>query len=213
MFKSNSFTDSLTDSDDSESRPERTAATKVISIIVALAVTSALLIGFLIWRNYHAKKVISTEQARSKQAPPALPAKLQIYMDEALRKGPQAHVGGTVHNISNETLSNVVIEMELTHRKDGNREQRSLEVEPKELAPDQKGRYSMTLTGDYRSYKVLHIKTGTSGEEVGFKSAPGVPRPHEAAPETTRTVIITRPSQPKKGEEFINTPDNPARIP
>jgi hypothetical protein len=103
--------------------------------------------------------------------------------------------------------------MELTHRKDGSREQRSLQVAPSELAPDQKGRYTLTLSGDYRSLKLLSIRTGTRGEEVGFKTAPGTPRPHEAAPETTRTVIITRPSQPKKGEDFINTPDNPDRIP
>lgn len=213
MFNQNSITDSLTDADDSESKPERPRAIKVISIIAALAVTAALLIGFLIWRKYHAEKVSSAEQADSKQEAPALPAKLQVYMDEPLRKGPEAIIGGTIHNISNETLSNIVIEMELTHRKDASREQRSLEVVPSELAPDQKARYSLTLTGDYRSLKLLHIKTGPRAEIVGFKTAPGVPRPYEPAPETTRTVIITRPNQPKKGEEFINTPDNPAKIP
>jgi len=213
MFNQNSITDSLIDADDSESKPERSKAVKVISIIAALTVTAGLLIGFLIWRNYHAQKVISAEQAHSKQETPALPAKVQIYMDEVVRKGPQALVGGTVQNISNETLSNIVIEFELTHRKDGSREQRSLSVEPADLAPDQKGRYSLTLTGDYRSLKLLHVRTGTRAEEIGFKSSPGVPRPYEPAPETTRTVIITRPNPPKKEEEFINTPDNPAKIP
>ena len=213
MFNPNSITDSLTDDDVSESKSGRSKAIKVISVLTALVVTAGLLAGFLIWRKYQVEQVSALEHSHTKQAAPALPAKLQVYMDEALRKGPQAIIGGTVHNISNETLSNIVIEMELTHRKDGSREQRSLEVEPGSLAPDQKGRYSLTLTGDYRSLKLLHIRTGARGEEVGFKTAPGAPRPHEAAAETPRTVIITRPSQPKKGEEFINTPDNPDRIP
>ncbi|MDT4955890.1 MAG: hypothetical protein QOJ02_4028, partial [Acidobacteriota bacterium] len=78
---------------------------------------------------------------------------------------------------------------------------------------DQDGRYSLTLTGDYRSIKLLHLKAGTRAEEIGFKTAPGAKRPQERAPETTRTIIINRPSTPKQGEEFINTPDNPARIP
>ncbi len=87
-----------------------------------------------------------------------------------------------------------------------------MNVEPKELAPNQKGRYSITLTGDYSSIKILSIKSGANSTEIGFKKAPGIPRPVEP-PHEPKTIIVNRPSAPKQGEEFINTPDNPAKIP
>jgi hypothetical protein len=130
-----------------------------------------------------------------------------------VRKGSQAIVSGTIRNISNEKLTNLTVEVELTHRKDGSTEVRSLDLEPKDLGPTQEGRYSLTLTGDYRSIKLLRLKSGPQAEQIGFKTAPGAKRPLERAPETTRTIIIERPSAPKQGEEFINTPDNPSRIP
>ncbi len=45
-----------------------------------------------------------------------------------------------------------------------------------------------------------------------LKAAPGIPRPVEP-PHEPKTIIVNRPSAPKQGEEFINTPDNPAKIP
>jgi hypothetical protein len=178
-----------------------------------LAVTGALLIGFLIWRKRHEERVAVAAQPQAKAARPALPTKVQVYMDEAVRKGQQALVSGTVQNISGENLSNIFIEVELTRRKDASTEVRSMEVEPKELAPEQKGRYTLTLSGDYSSIKILSIKSGTAATEIGFRKAPGARRPLEP-PHEPKTIIVNRPSTPKKGEEeFINTPDNPSRIP
>jgi hypothetical protein len=206
--------DNFTEADGSEGKRSRSSLIKIISVVLALAISAALLIGFMVWRKRHEELVgISPQAQASKQARPALPAKVQVYMDEAVRKGPQAIIGGTVHNISGENLSNLSLELELTHRKDTGTEVRVLNVEPRDLAPDQKGRYSLTVTGDYSSVKLLHIKSGANSDEIGFKKAPGAPRPVERAPETTRTIIVNRPSAPKQGEEFINTPDNPSKIP
>lgn len=214
MITPSSTGNNFTDSDDFEAKQGRSTTVKVISIVAALAVTAALLIGFMLWRKRHEEQVGIEQAAKTKPArPAALPAKVQIYMDEAVRKGPQALISGTVHNISRENLSNLSLEVELSHRKDPGTEVRTLEVEPRDLAPDEKGRYSLTLTGDYRSIKLLHIKSGPASDEIGFKTAPGAPRPVEQAPQTTKTVIVNRPSAPKQGEEFINTPDNPAKIP
>jgi hypothetical protein len=193
----------------------RSPLIKIISVAAAVALTAGLLIGVLIWRKWHVEKTGVAQQSQSetaRPAPPTPPAKVQVFMDEPVRKGSQAIISGTIHNLSNENLSNITVEVELSHRKETSTEMRSLEVEPKELGPDQDGRYSVTLTGDYRSIKLLRIKSGAKSEEIGFKTAPGAKRPVERAPET-RTVIINRPSKPSKGEDFINTPDNPARIP
>lgn len=206
--------DHLIEISDSQVKSEGSSLVKIISVVVAVAITAALLIGFLIWRKWHEEKVSSSVQPSQPQAVrPTLPPKVQVLMDEAVRKGSQAIISGTVHNISNETLSAVVVEVELTHRQDGSKEVRPLEVVPNEIGADQDGRYSLTLTGDYRSVKLLSVKSGPRAEEIGFKTAPGAKRPVERAPETTRTIIVNRPTPPKKGEEFINTPDNPARIP
>ena len=212
MITPGGISDNFTESDGSEARRGRSSLVKIVSIITALAITAALLIGFLVWRKRHEERVGVEPQTQANPVRPALPAKVQVYMDEPVRKGPQAMISGTVQNISGQALSNVSIEVELTRRKDAGAEVRSLDLEPKELAPEQKGRYSLALTGDYRSIKLLHIKSGPDSNEIGFKTAPGVARPVERAPEA-KTIIVDKPSAPKQGEEFINTPDNPARIP
>jgi hypothetical protein len=214
---SNQFTES------SNGGTERGGSTivKIVSIIIALGVTGTLLGGYLIWRKWHEEKVATRQSSQAKishpaiQAKishPAIPAKVQIFEDEAVRKGSQAVISGTVHNLSNETLSNLTVDVELTHRKDGSTEVQSFEIEPKDLGPNQDGRYSVALTGDYRSISIIHVKAGTQPEEVGFKTAPGAKRPPEH-PTEVRTVIINRPPPSKQGEEFINTPDNPAKVP
>ncbi|HEY0378434.1 MAG TPA: hypothetical protein VGC87_16075 [Pyrinomonadaceae bacterium] len=210
MITSDDTTDIFTETDGSDIKRDRSPVIKLVSILLAVAVTASLLVGFLIWRKRHEESIGVQPRPQAKQAKAALPAKVQIYMDEAVRKGPEAIIGGTVHNISGENLTNLSVEIELSHRKDAGTEVRALDVEPKELAPDQKGRYTLALTGDYRSFKLLRIKS--SADEIGFKAAQGAQRPAERAPEH-RTIIVERPAPPKNGEEFINTPDNPARVP
>ena len=214
MITPGTISNGFTESDDLEEKRSRSSVVKIVSILTALAITAGLLIGFLVWRKLHEERVgIEREQPNAVGAVrPVLPAKVQIYMDEPVRKGPQALIGGTVHNISGESLANVAIEIELTRRKDATTEVRSLALDPTELAPDQKGRYSLTLTGDYRSIKLLKITSGSDSAEIGYKAAPGAARPVEHPPDT-KTIIVGRPSAPGKGEEFINTPDNPAKIP
>src|SRR5215212_6377394 len=210
MITPDSAGDNFTEADGSDIKRDRSPVIKVVSILLAVAVTATLLIGFLVWRKRHEESVgMQAPSAQPKQARAALPTKAQVYIDEAVRKGPQALIGGTVHNISGENLTNLSVEIELSHRKDAGTETRVLEVEPKELAPDQKGRYTLAVTGDYRSFKLLRITSGPDSEEIGFKPAQGTQRPTERPPET-RTIIVNRPAPPKQGEEFINTPDNPA---
>jgi hypothetical protein len=213
MITPGGISDNFSESDGPVAKSGRSSALKLISVLTALAITAALLIGFLVWRRRHEQSVAVEPQAKSNAAArPALPTKVQVYMDEPVRKGPQAIIGGTVQNVSGEQLSNLAVEIELAHRKDGGTDVRTLEVEPRELAPNQKGRYTVSLTGDYRSVKLRSIKSGTGSDEIGFKTAPGAPRPVERVPEG-KTIIVNKPSAPKQGEEFINTPDNPARIP
>jgi hypothetical protein len=212
MITPGGISDDFIEMDDSVAKRGRSSTIKIVSILLALAITASLLIGFLVWRKRHEERVGIEAQPQAKANKPALPVKVQVYMNEAIRKGTQALIGGTVQNTSSEDLSNISLEVELTRRKDASTEVRSMSVEPKDLAPNQKGKYSLTLMGDYSSIKILSIKSGANSTEIGFKKAPGIPRPVEP-PHEPKTIIVNRPSAPKQGEEFINTPDNPAKIP
>lgn len=184
---------------------------KIVSVLVALAITGGLLTGYMLWRRSHEEKTASAQPAQTNATRPALPTKVQVIMDEPVRKGQEAVITGVVHNISNENLSNLTLEAELTHRKDGSKETLSFQPDPKDLSPNGDGKYSLSLTGDYSLIAVTHVRAGANPVEVGFEKADGAKRPPQRAPEI-RTVIINRPP-PKKGEEFINTPDNPAKVP
>lgn len=192
---------------------DQSSVVKIFSILAAIIVTAGLLIGFLIWRRNHAEQVTSEQQSQSKPVRPALPVKAQVLMDDAIRKDSKVTISGTVQNVSNERLSNIVVDLELTHRKDGGTEIQSLKSAPGDLGPAENGKYSLTLTGDdYRSIRLLRVKTGAQAEEIGFKTAQGAKRPAEHPPEA-KTIVVDRPSAPKRGEEFINTPDNPSKLP
>lgn len=213
MATLNNLDESAFDVIDSSLKKSQSPLVKIISVIAALAVTAGLLIGFLVWRKKHAEQVATEQQTQNKPAHAALPVKAQVFMDDSIRKNSKVTISGTIQNISNEKLSNLVVEIELTHKKDSGGDVQSLRVEPGDLAPSESGRYSLTLTGDdYRTIKLLRVTTGSRSDEIGFKTAPGAKRPEEHPPET-KTIIVNRPSSPTKGEEFINTPDNPSKIP
>jgi hypothetical protein len=213
MFNPDSYKETAPESHDFETESRRSPLFLIISAFCALAVTGGLLAGYMYLQRRHAERTRATQQAMATpEKPPAIPPQAQIYEDEAMLKGAQAIIGGTVRNISNQTLADLSVELELTRRQDGSNEQRILPLEPKNLAPDQQGRFSLSvLKRDYRSAHVVRLKSGAGSAEVAFKTAPGAQRPPERTPDTT---VIVNQSAPRKntGEEFINTPDNPATI-
>jgi hypothetical protein len=203
------------DAPDFVEKPEQSKNIKVISVLAALALTGAILAGYFMFRKSHEEKVAATKTSQTASNRPALPTKAQVFIDEPIRKGSQVTIGGRVQNISDENLSDLYVEIELEHKKDGSLEARTIQVTPGDLGPKEEGRYNLTLEGDYTNLKFRSLKTGSGSQEIGFKSAPGAKRPFEEPRRTTKTVIVDGPrsTSTKNGEEFINTPDNPARIP
>jgi hypothetical protein len=215
MFNPHSYEETAPESHDFETERRRSPLFLIISAFCALAVTGGLLAGYMYLQRRHAERTRAMQQAMAPpEKPPAIPPRAQVFEDEAMLKGAQAVIGGTVRNISNETLSDLSVELELTRRKDGSNERRTLALVPKDLAPDQQGRYSLSvLKRDYRSAHLVRLKSGAGAAEIAFKTAPGAQRPPESPPKATETVIVNQ-SAPRKGsgEEFINTPDNPGTI-
>ena len=215
MFNSDSYNETTSESHDFETESRRSPLFLLISAVCALAVTGGLLAGYIYLQRRNAERTRAAQQAMATpEKPPAIPPQAQVYEDEAMIKGAQAVIGGTVRNISNEKLSDLSVELELTRRKDASKELRTLSLEPKDLAPDQQGRYSLSvLKRDYRTVHLVRLKSGAGAAEVAFKTAPGAQRPPESPPKKTETVIVNQ-SSPRKGtgEEFINSPDNPGTI-
>lgn len=140
---------------------------------------------------------------------------VQIYEDEAMLKGSRAIIGGTVENIAGERLEDLSVELELRRRKDQKTEIRVLDIQPQTLAPGERGRYSLALpSNEWSGSRIVRLRSGARAEDIPYKSQVGARRPPERIPETrTRVVVEPRPRPRQKSEEFINTPDNPERIP
>jgi len=186
---------------------------KLGALACAVAVAAALLVGYRLMRERQLARVRAAQQ--SEQASKiAVPPEAQIFEDEARLRGSQAVIAGTVLNISDKKLEALSLAMELKRRNNPQAaEQRKVSVEPADLAPGEKGRYSLSLpSSEWSGARVLNLNSERRTEAIAFKSAVGARRPAEPPPTgNPKVVIVPRPKP--KGEEFINTPDTPIRIP
>ena len=150
------------------------------------------------------------EKVESK-TPPTTEA--NIFVDDAMLAKPYAVIGGTVENVGGERLENLSVEIELRRRDGGSTERREVAVAPCDLDPGKQGKYSLkVLTDEGASSRVVSLRGGAARREVAFKTQPGAKRPPEKI--GGNVVIVKTPSRKKaNGEEFINTPDNPVRVP
>lgn len=198
---------------DSDPFSERGRSTKlVLAVVCALALTAALFAAYMILRKRHAEQARAQEQLLNPPPAPAASPEIQAFVDDAMIRGHQTLLGGTLQNISDKKITDISVEMSLRRRKDGGTEVRTLSVDPKDLEPNQQGRYSLTVVSqDYSGARLLSVKSSSRNGEIAFRSAPGAQRPPERTPQSQ--TIIQKPSPRPRGEEFINTPDTPARVP
>jgi hypothetical protein len=191
-----------------EEEEKRHTRRLLVGVLCALLLTGIVLGGYLFLRKRHERQVaaaVALENAQ-KAAP-----KVEVFVDEPTVNGKKTTVGGTIHNISNETLHNVAVELQLRRRTGGGIEARAVTPELTDLAPDAKTRYSLELPiQDYITVTFLRVVAGDNRAQIPFKALPGSPRPPMEGP-ASKTVIVNRPAP--RGEEFINTPNTPGRVP
>jgi len=179
----------------------------LIGVLCALIVTGLLVGGYFFYR----KRVASEAAVAAVKPKVIVPPKVEVSVDEVTQKDKQSLIGGTVHNISDEALRDVSVELGLRHRTGGVVENRTVPLDASDLAPDGKGRYELALsTKDYSSATLLRVVAGDNRADVPFKTLPGTPRPPEAPP-AAKTMTLKRPAP--RGDGFINTPDTPIRVP
>lgn len=198
-------------------RSSRSPIFFLLALLAALFVTSALIGGYFILRSRHAAQTAAAEQQQqqqksAQQAKPVIQPEVKIFEDQAMIKGAQVVIGGTVQNISQAKLSELSLELELTRRADGSQDLRTLAVTPIDLAPGESGKYALTvLSRDYKRARVLSVKSVARSGEIAFATAPGKERPAGPTQSNTKTIIVNRPSR-DSNSGFINTPDNPTTI-
>lgn len=191
-------------------REQESNKRKLLAVVCAVAVTAVLLAGYGYIRRYHAQRVID-----SNTPPPAVetgpkgPPLAHVVIDEpSLSKG-KTTIGGVVKNISKQELTGLSVVIELRSRKNGGLEESVLPVTPAQLQPEQEGSYSVTLAAqEVASIRLVGLKADPQSTLIAYSSSQGKKRtPERLEP---RTVVVKRPGKPG---EFINSPDNPGRVP
>lgn len=196
--------------EEATARQRESGKRKLMAIVCAVGITAILLVGYGYFRRLHAERLLAnTAPPPVTDSGPKGPPLAHIVIDEpTLIKGVTT-VGGQVKNISSQELAGLSVVLELRRRKDGSLEERSLPVTPAELQPDQEGAYSVQLAAqDFASIRLAGLKSEPESALIAYSSSQGKKRPPERL--EPKTIIVKRAGKPG---EFINTPDNPSRVP
>jgi|SRR6185503_18153529 len=191
--------------------PKSSAGSKVLAAFAALLITALVFGGYTLLRKRHAEDSGSLASSQSSATEAARqPPKALIIVDEALLQGGKSTIGGVVRNTSAEKLEGLLVQLELRRRKDAQLESRSIPLTPANLESQEEGRYVLELKAqDYSSARLVGLKAGPNSLPLPYATAQGQKRPLERL--EPKTIIVGRPSG--KGGEFLNSPENPARVP
>ena len=190
-------------------REKESTRRKIFGVICAVALTAVLLAGYAFLRRLHAKQVIAnqTPPVENTGAPKGPPL-AHILIDEPMLDKGITTIGGVVKNTPQAELTGLAIDLQL-RRKTGATEQKLVAVEPASLQPQQEGSYALKLpAAEYGSVTLVGLRADPQAKLIAFTKSPGKQRPPERLP--MKTIIVKKPGRPG---EFLNTPDNPARVP
>jgi len=191
-------------------REQESSKRKLLAVVCAVGITAVLLVGYGYIRKYHAEKIVADNTpALVADSGPKGPPLAHIVVDEPTLEKGMTTIGGVVRNISKQELSGLSVVLELRRRKDGGLEQSALPVTPVQLQPEQEGSYAMKVpVQDFASIRLAGLKSDQQSALVAYSSSQGKKRtPERLEP---RTIVVKRSGKPG---EFINSPDNPGRIP
>jgi hypothetical protein len=196
--------------EDAIARERDSSKRKLLAVVCAVGISAVLLVGYGYIRKYHAQKVIAenTPPPVVESGPKGPPVAHVVIDEPTLEKG-LTTIGGVVKNISKQDLSNLSVVIELRRRKDSGVEENLLRVTPAQLQPEQEGSYSLKVSAqEYASIRLAGLKADPQSSLVAYSSSQGKKRtPERLEP---KTIVVKRGGKPG---EFINSPDNPVRVP
>jgi hypothetical protein len=188
-------------------RERESSKRKLLAVVCAIGVTAILLAGYSYMRKYHAQRVLAenTPPPVVEKAPPMA----HVVVDEPTLDKGMTTIGGVVRNISKQDLSGLSVVVELRRRKDSGLEEHVLAVTPAQLQPEQEGSYALKVSAqDFASIRLAGLKADPQSSLIAYSSSQGKKRtPERLEP---KTIVVKRSGKPG---EFINTPDNPGRVP
>jgi len=191
-------------------REKESSRRKLLAVVCAVGLSAILLVAYGYMRQRHAQQVLANatvpvvDNGLTKGPPVA-----HVLIDEpSLEKG-MTVFGGTIRNISDRELTGLSVALDLIRRKDGKVENRSVTVEPSNLQPQAEALYSLKLSAqEYGTIRFVGLKADPQSTLIAYSSAPGKKR----SPEKIEPRVIVLKKSGKPGE-FINTPDNPVKVP
>lgn len=182
---------------------------KLLAVVCAVAITAILFAGYAYFRKYHAQRVLESATPPVAESAHKGPALAHVVIDEPTLEKGMTTVGGVVKNISNQPLSGVSVTLELRRRRDGKSEQTVLDVTPGQLQPQQEGSYAAKVSiEDFASVRLAGVQADPQSTTIVYTAAQGKKRP----PERLQPQVVVGKRTTKPGE-FLNTPDNPGRVP
>lgn len=183
-------------------------------LLAVSALTLSLLCGCQRSSNAPSEGQVTEPKTAQNRPLNVVTPEANIFVDEAMLAKPYAIIGGAVENIGSQKLEKLSVEIELRRRADGNLERREVHVEPGDLEPGKKGKFSLkVLSDEWSGSRVVRLRSAArQQEEVAFKALPGAKRPPERI--KGNVIDVKTPTQKKSGDsEFINTPDTPYKVP
>ena len=191
-------------------REKESSRRKLLAIVCAVGLSAILLAGYGYIRNRHTKQVLANAVVPEvDNGLPKGPPLVHVQMDEPLLEKGATVFGGTLKNISNRELTGLSISVDLIRRKDGSVEPRTIAVEPSNLQPQAEASYSIKLSAqEYGTIRFVGLKADPQATLIAYSSSPGKKRPPERI--EPRVVVVKKGGKPG---EFINSPDNPVRVP
>jgi len=193
--------------EDAIARERESSKRKLLAVVCAVGLTAILLVGYGYIRKYHAQRVLAENQPPpvAEKSPPLA----HVIIDEPTLEKGMTTIGGVVKNISKQELTNLSVVIELRRRKDSGVEESVLPVTPAQLQPEQEGSYSLKVSAqEFASIRLAGLKADPQSSLIAYHSSQGKKRtPERLEP---KTIVVKRAGKPG---EFINTPDNPARVP
>ena len=186
---------------------------KLLGFLSAALLVATLFGGYFVMRNRQVRQVVPDSHQQTSNAKMEA-IKFRVFEDEAYLKKSQAVIGGTVENVSDQPLTQLAVTIKL-HSKGGQHDElKIVALEPSTLEAGARAAYQLMVPTDkWKGAKVVGVINASTQSQYAFQSSRGNLRPSEQiVPRQARTIIVERPAPRKKGEEFLNTPDNPVII-
>ena len=191
-------------------REKESSRRKLLGVVCAIGISALLLAGYAYMRRYHAQTVLDNNTPPPVvDSGPKGPALAHVVIDEPTISKGVTTIGGVVKNVSKQELSGIQVVIELRRRKDGGLEESLLPVSPTQLQPEQEGVYSLKAPAqDFASIRLAGLKADPQSSLIAYSSSQGKKRPPERL--EPRIIVVKRAGRPG---EFLNSPDNPSRVP